>query len=224
MKIKKLFTEYFDKLPFKKIYENKYKKVIFFIYILLVFFTVGASYGLIKKQIYKCDDGLLRIYDLDYSISDNPAVLGLLRSNCLWVLSMDELDVNGDNKKELVLNTAGAGCASCHARVIYILEGSKIIFKKAGDDLSIDRATDTIGFRIHEPLRQKDVGYCCPVEGLIYTYKYNQNKNTDQDDMISYLYSRFNSFSNYDDRYFYLADTRSEQYPKNEEPNGKNQQ
>lgn len=126
----------------------------------------------------KCTEGALHINQLEDVVKNNPVALSVVKNNCLWVHNIQQLDVTGDDKDELIINTSNAGCANCHERTIYILEGDNVIFERQGDDLQIDKTEfPIVGFQIKEPLRRYNEAMSSPTEGIVSTYSYSTNND-----------------------------------------------
>ena len=116
----------------------------------------------------------LHINDLDKAVKNNKKAIEIIKDECLWVQMVDKFDVTGDGKQELILNSGGAGCGSCHYRTVHILEGENVIFRIEGDDFSIEKPSLSVtGFKLLKPLRRIDEGLCCPTEYVAETYEYN---------------------------------------------------
>lgn len=176
----------------------------------------------------KCTDQELMVSDLEDYLKNNGLVLNLLRKNCEIVLGSNYLDVTGDGKPEILLNTSFSGCASCHPRTIRVIDGiqNRIIFEMRGDDLAIEKPTFPInGIQIVEPLRQHDVGFCCATEGLVFTYIYSpkdtRGATQSGEDITSDIDAMYHEFASYnivkDNDFFYLYDTRSIKFKNDEQ-------
>lgn len=135
-----------------------------------------------------CTDEELMISDMEDYLKNNGLILNLLRENCEIILGSSYLDVTGDSKPEILLNTSFSGCASCHERVVRVIDGleNRVIFEMSGDGLGIEKSTFPInGIQITGPLRRNDEALCCPSEGLVRVYVYN---NTAEENDFFYLY------------------------------------
>lgn len=121
-----------------------------------------------------CTDNELHVDSLDNDVKNNPKAMQIIHKKCLWVQDSKSIDLTGDSKQELVLNTSGWGCGSCHSRDLYILKDDQIIFNRQGDDLAIGEILSSeIGFQLTEPIRKAGEGLCCPTDGTVYTYIYS---------------------------------------------------
>jgi len=125
----------------------------------------------------ECPDDLY-FESLPDKVKNNQAIINLLNNNCLWVLKTDIFDVTEDGISEILLTTTQAGCASCHAHIIYIFKGDELIFQRDGDDALVKRSKNSTGFDFKTPLRKQDEALCCPSEGVVTVYKYSPTKVT----------------------------------------------
>lgn len=176
----------------------------------------------------KCTDEDLMIPELEDYLKNNGQVLTLLRKNCEWVVGSIFTDVTGDKIPDILLNTGGWNCASCHQRSVRVIDGTqnKIIFELRGDDLGIEKSTFPInGIQITEPLRWHDVAFCCATEGLVYTYIYSpkgeRGTTESSPDVLSGINAIYHEFASYntvkDHDFFYLYDTRSIKFKNDEQ-------
>lgn len=68
-------------------------------------------------------------------------------------------DLTGDGQPELIFTTVGEGCASCHAKNIYIFQDKKELLKLELSD-PIFYPLPGRGFLVVEPVEGRDS--CCP--------------------------------------------------------------
>lgn len=185
-------------------FDDKGKQYTFFAKVSAEFFNeneqllqqVAKSFKRIKGEediSQDCTDDELQINSLNNDVKNNPKAMQLIREDCLWAHDSKSIDLTGDGKSELVLNTVGWGCASCHSKDVYILEGDQIIFSKHGDGLTVEELPNSqTGFNLNEPIRVDDEALCCPSNWTVYTYLY--------------------SLDNTNHGYFKLTNTTTEKY------------
>ncbi|MBD3365897.1 hypothetical protein GF360_00985 [candidate division WWE3 bacterium] len=102
-------------------------------------------------------------------------VTSLLEKECLWVFRAAYKDITKDGINEIFLNTAGAGCASCHARRLLILDGASYatLFDESVDQGSFIFDGDA-DFKTKEAVRLSNESYCCPSKAIIRDYYFDK--------------------------------------------------
>mgnify|MGYP001572977192 CR=1 FL=1 len=70
-------------------------------------------------------------------LDNYPYALKLTETGYFNVFDAFLADLKNNGSKNPVLHLAPAGCGSCHARNILVLEGANIIFKTSGDNLAV---------------------------------------------------------------------------------------
>ena len=118
---------------------------------------------------FNCPYDELRISELPPEVQSNEVAVKTIKDNCLWATAQLS-DLNSDNKDEIVISGVGYGCGSCHANVVFIIDGDKVVFQYEGDDMVITPIAS--GFRLKEPIRKENEPLCCPSEYVVYEYSY----------------------------------------------------
>lgn len=82
-----------------------------------------------------CSDEELKISSLDERVLKSTNTMKLIRDNCYIPIKEDFFDVTNDGVDDIILNSGGLGCVSCHSRNIIVVDGSKdeILFNKFYD-------------------------------------------------------------------------------------------
>lgn len=81
-------------------------------------------------------------------------------------------DLTGDDQSELIFTTVGEGCASCHAKNIYIFQDKKELLKLELSD-PFFHSLPGRGFLVVEPVEGRDS--CCPTSFQNTVYLWNGN-------------------------------------------------
>ncbi len=121
---------------------------------------------------FECPVDGLRIKELPDYARDNETVKKILTDNCFWGTTK-LVNIDQDGVDEILLETVGYGCASCHAQDMYIIDGDKVTFSYSGEDLEF-KLTDG-GFSIIEPIRKSNEAYCCPSEKIKKEFRYSEH-------------------------------------------------
>ena len=145
----------------------------------------------VKTSKGECHGIDLQLDKVKEKVKGNKKALELFKDNCLWLLDAQFHDLTGDQKEELMMIAAGAGCTSYHIQTIYILKDDKVIFEKDAEDIWFWPAEDYYGFAIKHPLRQVGEAYCCPTEGIVESYQVWEGDN----------YKYFHKFDSHCEKY-----------------------
>lgn len=125
-----------------------------------------------QEVSFDCPVDELRLDELPNYAKNNETVKKIMIDNCYWGTT-ELADTDKDGVGEIMLQTVGYDCASCHAQDIYIIDEDQVTFSYSGEDLGFV-LTDK-GFSVREPIRKPDEAYCCPSESRVTRYTYTNS-------------------------------------------------
>lgn len=146
---------------------DKLRTPILVLVALLVGIGIGISWPNAGKTVLKTTGLQSPSPSPDFSYYEN-----LLKENHdVWIKKPNPVDLNGDNKPEVIYITSGEGCASCHEQIIRIFDGQKEIFNKMSDDPLF--VPGNKAFMVFQPVRKEGKPLCCPTSFSLLTYIWN---------------------------------------------------
>ena len=128
-----------------------------------------------RVKEFVCPIEELRLDDLPDFAKNNETVKNIMIDNCYWAIA-SQSDPDKDGSDEIILETVGYLCGSCHAQDIYIIDEDRVSFEYSGEDLNYSITDD--GFSIREPVRKLGESYADPSESKLIEYIYSEDSYT----------------------------------------------
>lgn len=134
-------------------------------FLLIILLLLGVSLGWLLRGMTLHEGKVSALLDntSEENVNDYSGVYNSTFKRAGQVFYREPLseDLTGDGKPELIFTTVGEGCASCHAKNIYIFQEEKELLKLESND-PFFHALPGRGFLVVEPLGEENEGTCCP--------------------------------------------------------------
>lgn len=117
--------------------------------------------------------------DCEFASSDTAMYAkGFLDTEAQVCIFAAHHDINNNGIPELILESYGKGCGSCHFRKIFVIEKGNIIFQQEGNEISVNEKTFAQPGKIFitEHVYYENDALCCPSEKQIIEYKCEEFK------------------------------------------------